>query len=64
MEEMAELEEMAREKATGMSLLIERDNEIRGIRDGTIVSSRVSIQWPTHMYMYIVCVYMYMCTYM
>ena len=42
-EEMAELEEMAREKAAGISLLIERDNEIRGIRDGTILAIRVSI---------------------
>ena len=43
MEEMAELEEIARGKAAGIALLIERDNEIRGIRDGTILSSRVSI---------------------
>ena len=42
MEEMAELEEMAREKTAGMSLLLKRDNEIRGIRDGTILASTVS----------------------
>ena len=41
-EEMAELEELANEKSAGMSLLVERDNEIRGIRDGTITSSKVS----------------------
>lgn len=42
MEEMAELEETAREKAAGLSLLINRDNEIKGIRDGTILATRVS----------------------
>ena len=41
-EEMAELEEAAREKVTGISLLLDRDNEIKGIRDGTILSSKVS----------------------
>lgn len=43
LEEMAEVEEAAHEKAMGISLLINRDNEIRGILDGTILASRVSI---------------------
>ena len=39
---MAELEEAAREKTAGISLLLDRNNEIKGIRDGTILSSKVS----------------------
>ena len=46
MEEMEELEETAREKAMGISLLLARDNEIKGIRDGTILATRVSLETP------------------
>ena len=42
-EEMTELEEMAREKSVGLSLLVERDNEIRGIQNGTILASKVRL---------------------
>ena len=42
MEEMTELEDIAREKAAGMSLLVERDDEIRGTLNGTLLASRVS----------------------
>lgn len=42
MGEMSELEETARKKAVGISLLIERDNEIRGIRNGIIQATKVS----------------------
>jgi WD40 repeat protein len=39
-EEMTELEDIAREKVAGMSLLVEKDNEIRGILNGTVLASR------------------------
>ena len=43
MEEMTELEDIAREKSAGMSLLVERDNEIRGILNGTVLASTVRL---------------------
>ena len=42
MEEMTELEDLAREKAAGISLLVERDNEIKGILNGTILAPKVT----------------------
>ena len=51
MEEMAELEEAAREKARGISLLLARDNEIKGIRDGTITSSKVWKEYSVCLHM-------------
>ena len=48
-EEMEEVEKAAQEKAHEISILLARENEIKGIRDGTILSTKViSTHTPTH----------------